>query len=141
MTYLDTNVFIYAAGRESDCKSPCAQILADVVRGDLVAAISSEICQEIMYVYHRRRRPDLAVEVVERVLRMPLTVLPVGKAEMEIAVALYREKRSTGLPPRDAVHAAVMRQNGIRRVFSTDPHFDVLDGIERVDPKDYAGTR
>jgi predicted nucleic acid-binding protein len=32
MTFLDTNVFIYAAGRESDYKGPCTQILADVAR-------------------------------------------------------------------------------------------------------------
>jgi len=70
MTFLDTNVFIYAAGRESDYKSSCTQILADVVRGDLAAAISSEVCQEVMYIYHRRQRSDLAVEVVGRILRM-----------------------------------------------------------------------
>ena len=92
-----------------------------------------------MYICHRRQRPDLAVEVVGRILRMPLTVLPVGKAEMELAVAIYHEKQAAGLPPRDAIHAAVMRQNAIRRVISTDPHFDVLEDIERVDPQDYAG--
>ena len=141
MTFLDTNVFIYAAGRESDYKASCTQVLADVVRGDLPAAINSEVCQEIMFIYHRRQRPDLAVEVVGRTLRMPLTVLPVGKAEMELAVAIYRERQAAGLPPRDAVHAAVMKQNGIRRVVSTDPHFDLLDDIERIDPRDYAGSR
>ena len=141
MTFLDTNIFIYAAGRESDYKAPCIQILADVVRGDLPAAINSEVCQEIMYVYHRRQRPDLAVEVVSRILRMPLTVLPVGRVETELAIAIYREKQAAGLPPRDAIHAAVMRQNGIRRVISTDPHFDLLDDLERVDPRDYTGSR
>jgi hypothetical protein len=141
MTFLDTNVFIYAAGRESDYKAPCTQILADVVRGDLPAAISSEVCQEIMYVYHRRQRSDLATEVVDRILKMPLTVLPVGKVEMELAVTIYREKQSAGLPPRDAIHAAVMKHNGIRRLISTDPHFDLLDDIERVDPLDYTGPR
>ena len=93
-----------------------------------------------MYVYHRRQRPDLAVEVVSRILRMPLTVLPVGRIEMELATAIYHEKQAVGLPPRDAIHAAVMRQNGIRRMISTDPHFDLLDDLERVDPRNYTGT-
>jgi len=139
MTFLDTNVFIYAAGRESDYKASCTQILADIVRGGLLAATSAEVCQEIMYVYHRRKRPDLAVEVVERVLRMPLTILPVGKVETELAVTIYREKQPAGLSPRDAIHAAVMRQNGIRQIISTDPHFDAIDDIERIDPRNYAG--
>jgi len=60
---------------------------------------------------------------------------------MELAVAIYHEKQAVGLPPRDAIHAAVMRQNTIRRVISTDPHFDLLDGIERVDPRDYGAAR
>jgi len=141
MTFLDTNVFIYAAGRESEFKAPCTQILADVVRGDLPAAIDSEVCQEIMYVYHRRQRPDLAAEVAGRVLRLPLTVLPVGKVETELAVAICREKQAAGLRPRDAIHAAVMRQNTIRPVISTDPHFDLLDGIERIDPREYAKSK
>lgn|GEM_PF-2982441 len=38
-----TNVFIYAAGRESELRAPRTQALADVVRGDLPAAISSEV--------------------------------------------------------------------------------------------------
>jgi uncharacterized protein len=141
MTFLDTNVFIYAAGRESAYKASCARILADVVRGSFPAAISSEVCQEVMYIYHRRQRSDLAVEVVDRILKMPLTVLPVGKVEMDLAVAIYRETQAAGLPPRDAIHVAVMRQNAIRRVISTDPHFDVLEDIERVDPQDYAGSQ
>ena len=141
MTFLDTNVFIYAAGRESDYKPSCTQILADVVRGNLAAAVSSEVCQEIAYIYHRRQRSDLAIEVVRRVLKMPLTVLLVGRAEMETAVGIYADKQAAGLRPRDAVHAAVMKQNGISRVISTDPHFGLLDGIERVDPRDYGGAR
>ena len=33
MTFLDTNVFIYAAGRDSEYKASCVRVLADVVRG------------------------------------------------------------------------------------------------------------
>ena len=138
MTFLDTNVFIYAAGRDSEYKASCVRVLADVVRGDLHAAISSEVCQEVLYVYHRPGRGELATEVVQRILAMPLTILPVGKAEIELAIAFYRQKASAGLLPRDAVHAAVMERNGIGKIISTDAHFDLLDPFERIDPRSYA---
>ena len=43
-------------------------------------------------------------------------------------------QRHRGLQPRDAIHAAVMRRNGIRTVVSYDRHFDELPDIERVTP-------
>ncbi len=39
-----------------------------------------------------------------------------------------------GLQARDLVHAAVMRQLGIRQIVSTDKGFDRLPDVERLDP-------
>jgi predicted nucleic acid-binding protein len=39
---------------------------------------------------------------------------------------------SGGLSVRDALHVAVMRRRGVRRVFSFDAGFDTVDGIERI---------
>ena len=44
-------------------------------------------------------------------------------------------RQHRGLQPRDALHAAVMRRNGIRAIVSYDRHFDELPDIERVTPE------
>ena len=36
--------------------------------------------------------------------------------------------------PRDAVHAATMRNNGLETIISADTHFDRIPGIRRADP-------
>jgi predicted nucleic acid-binding protein len=42
-----------------------------------------------------------------------------------------------GNPPvtsRDAVHAGNMINNGIKKIISTDDHFDLIRKIEGIDP-------
>ncbi|MYD86519.1 MAG: type II toxin-antitoxin system VapC family toxin [Acidobacteria bacterium] len=38
------------------------------------------------------------------------------------------------VPPRDAIHTAVMLRTGVRTIVSYDRHFDELPGIVRVTP-------
>ncbi len=47
------------------------------------------------------------------------------------SVSARRKLRS-----RDVIHAAVMFNNGISKMISTDKHFDVIMGIRRIDPLD-----
>jgi hypothetical protein len=43
------------------------------------------------------------------------------------------------LKARDLIHAAVMLENGLSRILSTDAHFDQVSEVERIDPCDFAG--
>jgi len=52
--------------------------------------------------------------------------------DMNLAVTLLQ--RSSSLRTRDAIHAAAMLHAGIRRILTTDRHFDAVKGIRRVDP-------
>lgn len=36
---------------------------------------------------------------------------------------------------RDAIHAATMFNNGVEKILSTNPHFDVIHGIQRIAPE------
>jgi predicted nucleic acid-binding protein len=53
---------------------------------------------------------------------------------MDTDKALEILKRVNGITSRDAVHAATMIHNGIKEIISTDPHFDLIQEIKRVDP-------
>ena len=50
-TFLDVNVFMYAAGASHPYKSPCLRTLADVETRLLSAVINTEILQELLYRY------------------------------------------------------------------------------------------
>jgi predicted nucleic acid-binding protein len=41
------------------------------------------------------------------------------------------------LNTRDLIHAAVMLENGLTCILSTDCHFDQLTEIECMDPRDF----
>jgi predicted nucleic acid-binding protein len=54
-----------------------------------------------------------------------------------MAERAFLSYQQVGLKPRDAVHAATMRNNGISRLISADAHFDRLTFVTRIDPLVY----
>mgnify|MGYP005854992415 CR=1 FL=1 len=133
--FLDTNIFMYAAGREHPLKAPCVAILRRVVREELEVLTNAEVLQEILYRYstigERERGLHLARLAVDQVGG---EVLPVTLADMQRAFDLV-ERYGTTIKSRDAVHAATMLNHGLTHLISADGHFDVIEGITRVDPR------
>lgn len=39
------------------------------------------------------------------------------------------------LPPRDAIHAAVMLNNGLKVLYSYDRHSDRIPSLQRLEPE------
>jgi predicted nucleic acid-binding protein len=60
-TFIDTNVFLYAAGGVHPQRARCVQVLQSIADGKLNATINSEVIQEILYVLSRRGRLDDAL--------------------------------------------------------------------------------
>ena len=133
--FLDTNIFTYAAGREHPLKASCVAILRRVAREELEALTNAEVLQEILYRYSAigelQRGLHLAHLAVDQVGG---DVLPVTLADMQHAFDLVG-RYGTGIRCRDAVHAATMLNNGLTHLISADGHFDVIQGITRVDPR------
>jgi hypothetical protein len=69
---------------------------------------------------------------------LDVDVLPVTREDMDRAFELYERYKTKGLPPRDLVHAAVMINNGMSHIISTDKHFDAIKEIKRVRPGQYS---
>ncbi len=91
-----------------------------------------EVLQESLYRYRALDQPDRAEQAFHRIRTLCEVVLPVRLRDMDLAVTLLRQ--SPSLRTRDAIHAATMLHAGIRRILTTDRHFDALKGIRRVDP-------
>ena len=133
--FLDTNIFLYAAGQEHPLKAPCVGILRRVASEELEAVISTEVLQEILSRYgavgETQRGLRLARLAVDQVGG---AVLPVTLRDMQRAFELV-ERHGEAIAARDAVHAATMLNNGLTRLLSVDTHFDAIGGITRVDPR------
>ncbi len=54
------------------------------------------------------------------------------KNKVKRAIELFEWYGPRGVSARDVVHAAVMLNNGLTHILSTDEHFDVIEGITRV---------
>jgi len=124
---------MYAAGAPHPFKAPCVKILSDIETGVLVAAINTEILQELLYRYSHIKLADKGIQLCRDVLKYPLTVLPIAENDIRLAIDLFQTHQVTGLKPRDAIHAATMQNNGITRLISADADFDRLGSGIRID--------
>ena len=132
-TFLDTNIPIYAAGRDHPDKAPCAQILALVVERPSLFATDAEAFQELLHRYRAIRRWTLGREVVHAFSEiMRDRIEPVYAEDVLLATSLADEHPDVSA--RDLVHTAVMRRLGINRIISADTDFDRLPGIVRLAP-------
>ena len=131
-TFLDTNVFLYAAGGAHRQRDACAKVLRKVADGSLDATVDSEVIQEILYVLSRRGRREDAVTLARYVASLFPDLLPVTRADTLGACDLIR--RYPRLSVRDAIHAATMLRNGLRQLISVDEDFDQIPEIRRVEP-------
>jgi predicted nucleic acid-binding protein len=136
---LDVNVPMYAAGRDHPYRQSCITILSHIADGSLAAAIDTEIIQEILYRYGALREWDVAVKMATNLLTLAPLVLPITPADAAAAVELFAKYAPAGVTARDLIHVAVMRNNGLTTIISTDAHFDRVDGITRLDPLKHFG--
>jgi hypothetical protein len=131
--YVDTNVFLYAIGTEHGYREPCRELVRALGRGSLAGETSVETLQEISH--HRRRRGDPAATERARAAAGLCRALHAVDAEIAFT-ALDLVDSHPELPSRDAVHAATALARGLRSVVTADADFDMVPGLERVDPLD-----
>lgn len=133
MTYfLDTNIFLYAAGGDHPLRQSCQHILRRIVEAEFNATTSSEVVQEVLYVLTRRGLRTQALALARNILAVFPALLEVGADEMNSACDLLESMSE--LPPRDAVHAATMLTHGITAIITADTHFDQLTQVKRIAP-------
>jgi predicted nucleic acid-binding protein len=126
---------MYAAGGDHPNKEACVWVMEEVTEGRLAVAINTETIQEILYRYGALQRWNVAITMVTNLLNIVPTVYPVLLADARLAVDLFRQYGSQGMRSRDLFHAAVMQNNGLSTIVSTDAHFDRIPSITRLDPQ------
>ena len=132
LVFLDSNVFIYAAGAESPLKAPCIDILRRVGAGDLDAITSVEGIQELHHVFRRRGRLADGVSLGRDVARLFPGLLSITRDDILRSGDILTARPQ--LSPRDALHAATALNNGIAVIVSVDTDLEHVDGLTRLDP-------
>lgn len=137
--FLDTNIVMYAIGKEHHYKHPCMRTLKQIEAGALRVVTNVEVLQEILHRYFSLGRPRIAATAFSALKELCVEILPVLEADLDLALDLLHG--SPQIKIRDAVHAATMQNNGLSKIISTDKHFDAIEGISRIDPTSLKGVK
>jgi uncharacterized protein len=128
--FIDSNIPMYVAGREHPHREPARRFLQRVRDGAVQGCTSTEVLQEILYRYCGLQRPDTAAAVYDLFVELCDEVLPVTLSDTDRAREWIAQEGRIGV--RNAIHAAVMLNNGITTVASFDEAFDGIKGLKRL---------
>lgn len=133
MVFIDTNVFMYAAGKSSRQKEASVRYLAKIVSAGsaTLAFTSSEVLQEILHRYRSLERGADADLLISYIMQLGISILPVTKEDIFYAQQILR---GNNVPTRDGIHAAVALRNNLSRIISFDKDFDRIPDIKRIEP-------
>lgn len=132
--FIDSNIPMYYAGRESEFKEPCRHILESVAREEIEGYTSVEVLQEILYRFWHLNDMTTGRQIFDLFSKAVSVVLSVTEQDVNLARSLS-EKHVCG--PRDLLHVAVMQNNSIATIISADKDFDSVHVINRIDPRDF----
>jgi len=130
--FLDANLIMYSMGGPHPLRERCKKFLEKIKSQEILGVTNTEVLQEILYRYFSIERRTLGEIVYQSMIEFCTDIFPVRVADTDKALEILT--RVKGITSRDAVHAATMIHNGIKEIISTDPHFDLIHEIKRIDP-------
>ena len=132
MTYLDANIFIYAATDTTTMGDACRKILRKVAKKELDAFTSYLTWDEFVYKIKKEFGMEAALDQGEKFLHFfNLTLLKVDDSIISKAQELMEKYN---LNPRDAIHAATALLHNIPSLTSDDADFDKIVELKRIKP-------
>jgi hypothetical protein len=130
--FIDANLIMYSLGGPHPLRDPCKKILEKIKSRIILAVTNTEVLQEILYRYFSIRRSTLGEIAYQSLVQMCTQIFPVTLHETDRALELLKKYKN--ITSRDAIHAATMINHEIKEIISTDPHFDLIPDVKRIDP-------
>ena len=142
MFVADTNVLVYAADEDSPFYAPCRKLLEGWRAQPSAWYLTWGIVYEFLRVsthprvFRKPWRVAAAWAFVESILASPAVgMLVPGERHREVAAAVVREvPHMSGNLIHDAHTAILMREHGIRRIYTRDTDFHRFPFLEPLDP-------
>jgi predicted nucleic acid-binding protein len=132
MILVDSNILMYAAGAAHPNKAASVHFLERVARGEIDAAVDAEVLQEVMHRYRSLRRWTDGRRVYALARDIFPYIVPITREIVDRAKALMDADGS--LSARDAVHAAVTLEHGMKGICTFDQDFERIPGCVRIAP-------
>jgi predicted nucleic acid-binding protein len=130
MILVDSNVPMYLVGSDHPHKVDAQRLLERLVGQRQRLVTDAEVFQEILHRYTAIARRE-AIQPSFDVLRALVDeIFPIEEADVFAAKDLLGTHPT--LSARDALHVAVMRRRGVRRILTFDRGFEAVAGIERL---------
>jgi len=130
--FIDANLIMYSIGSPHPLREPCQKVVEKIKSREILGVTNTEVLQEILCRYFSIERRTLGEMAYQSMTELCTDIFPVRVVDTDKALEIL--KRVNGITSRDAVHAATMIHNGIKEIISTDPHFDLIHEIKRIDP-------
>ncbi len=130
MILVDSNIPMYLIGSPHPHKSDAQRLLEKLIANREPLVTDAEVLQEILHRYVAINRRDAIQPAFDALLGIVDEVLSVEQVTVERAKQMVLGYQQ--LSARDAVHLAVMEQNGIRQILSFDSGFDAFPSIVRL---------
>jgi len=127
---VDSNIPMYLIGAPHRHKSDAQRLLEKLISDRQRLVTDAEVLQEILHRYVAIDRRDAIQPAFYALLEIVDQVLPIDGGVVKRAKEIVLGYRQ--LSARDAVHLAVMEQNGIEQILTFDTGFNGFPGIARL---------
>lgn len=120
MTFVDTNVFMYAVGRPHPLREQARSLFLEAAREGRPRRLctSAEVLQELVHAYLPVGRHETLRAALTLALERCDDIWSLEPEDVELAVAIASER--PGLSARDLCHLACCRRRGVRSVVTFD---------------------
>lgn len=133
LIHIDTNIPIYAAGRQHSLKAPCQEITRIVAAAPQVFASDAEVLQGLLHYYRSGNNWAMGRLVYDAFVRLAAgRICAVSDADVTLAATLVGTYPR--LSARDRIHLAVVQRTSATHIVTADRDFDGIPGLQRLEP-------
>ena len=130
MIFVDSNVPMYLVGSTHPHKVDAQRLLEQLISERRRLVTNVEVLQEILHRYVSIDRRDMIQLAFDALLAVVDEVFAVQASTVGRAKAIVLARRK--LSARDALHLAVMEEQGVSEILTFDAGFDGYPGIMRL---------
>lgn len=133
MRFIDTNVFIrYLTDDIPEKADACQKLFEKAVAKKETLFTTDMVITEIIWVlesYYELQKEDVQNKV-EKILNTPNLICP-NKNLILNALTAYSQKNIDYI---DAYNAYILKEKGIKKIYSYDKHYDRVEWLDRMEP-------
>lgn len=118
MVFVDTNVLMYAVGRDHPLRPRARRFFAGATTDQQPLATSSEVLQELAHAYLPVERTRALAAALTLIDRTRIEVWPLERDDVILGIELAG--RYPGLGARDLCHLASCQRRGVTRIKTFD---------------------